>query len=169
MVTFSIYTFDSVDGAQRVLAVVEALQDSAAVAFDDVAVVVWPRDAQRPVAWQEPAPVGRSGLSGAFWGLLFAVLFLLPLTGVEVDPQQPRGLLARVGLDDRLLQAIARGLTPGGSALFLLGDPEPPVARLQSVLTRRQARRFVAGLDEHQSAILHMAFGADPEPPRGDG
>jgi uncharacterized membrane protein len=164
VVTFSIYTFDSLDGAQRVLAVVEALQDSGAVFYDDVAVVMWPRDAERPVAWQEPLPVGPCSLSGAFWGLLFAVLFLLPLTGVE--PQQPRGLLARVGLDDRLLQAIATALTPGGSALFLLGDPESPVARLQSVLTRRHARRFVAGLDEHQSAVLRRAFGADPEPPR---
>jgi uncharacterized membrane protein len=169
VVTFSIYTFDAVDGAQRVLAVVEALQDSGAVVYDDVAVVVWPRDAERPVAWQEPASVGRRGLSGAFWGLLFAVLFLLPLTGVEVDRQQPRGLLARVGLDDRLLQAVAEALTPGGSALFLLGDPEPPVARLQSVLARRRARRFAAGLDEDQSAILHRAFGADPEPPRRGG
>jgi uncharacterized membrane protein len=169
VVAFSIYTFDSTDGAQRVLTVVEALQDCAAVAYDDVAVVVWPRDAQRPMAWQEPGLAGRPHLSGAFWGLLFAVLFLLPLTGVEVGADRSRGLLARVGLDDRLLQAVAGGLRPGGSALFLLGDPEPPVARLQSVLTRRHARRFVAGLDEHQSAVLHRAFGAERQPPRPGG
>ena len=83
----------------------------------------WPAGKHRPYSYQAGTIDGTAALSGAFWGMLFGGLFLMPLADPDPDPDaaaaRPGGL-ARTGLSDDLLQELRRTITPGTSALFLL-------------------------------------------------
>ncbi len=61
--------------------------------------VVWPPGTRRPRTYQAgPAP-GPAALSGAFWGLLFGQLFLLPLVGA-LDRKQEAALREAFAADE---------------------------------------------------------------------
>lgn len=89
----------------------------------DAAVIDWPLSDSRPVAWQITTLHHQLGLTGAFWGLLFAHLFLLPLSvaddGPGVDGQTDRSLRT-IGFDGQVLSDIRAAIGPGCSALFVL-------------------------------------------------
>ena len=106
MNTFSVWTFDHPDGAAGALRVIERLQTRRRLAIDDAAVVSWPAGKHRPYSYQAGTIDGTAALSGAFWGLLFGSLFLVPLAdpGPEPTPAPPAGL-ARAGLPEDLLGA----------------------------------------------------------------
>jgi uncharacterized membrane protein len=104
--------FDAPDRAEIVLRDLERLQHRRRVTADDTAVVSWAAGAARPRAYQAGS-TEETGLSGAFWGLVFSLAFLLP-------PQGTGGALDCVGLSDGFLRRLREEVGPGTSALFLL-------------------------------------------------
>ena len=166
MDTVSIWRFDTSDAAEVALGVLDRLQTRRLVTVDDVAVVVWPSGRLRPHGYQVGA-IGATALSGAFWGLLFGLLFLLPLAGVGNEPG--RAVLARVGLADDFLADVRGRVTAGTSALFLVTDGAA-VDRIRDAFAG--AELLVSSLDREQQAALRRAFDADaaltpPEARRG--
>lgn len=108
----------------------------ASLTIDDAGVVSWPLDRARPVAWQA-RDIAVAPLSGAFWGLMFASLFLLPISMqsttklVHEDPDRGPGEhvagdvgLNGIGLDSGFLTAVRSSVVPGTSAIFLLFSSE---------------------------------------------
>ena len=82
MTTVSTWVFDDPDGAERALRRLERLEAQELVVVEDASVVSWPAGRPRPRTYQAGAVTGTGGLSGASWGLLFGVVFLLPLADV---------------------------------------------------------------------------------------
>ena len=82
MTTVSTWAFDDPDGAGRALRRLERLEVRELVVVEDASVVSWPAGRPRSRTHQAGAVTGTAGLSGAFWGLLSGVLFLLPLADV---------------------------------------------------------------------------------------
>src|SRR4051794_15879655 len=74
----------------------ERLQTRRLVAIDDAALLVWRSGSPRPSGYQVGTATGTTALSGAFWGLLFGLLFLIPLAGATEDS----AVLAGIGLTD---------------------------------------------------------------------
>jgi uncharacterized membrane protein len=144
---FGVWAFPAADRAGEALRVVERLQVTGRLAVDDAALVEWERGRPRPSAYQVGTAAGTAALSGAFWGLLFGIALLLPLVG-----EQAAGL-PRLGLPDEVVARIRARVTPGTSALFLLG---PHVER-----AALGGDPLVAALDPAQDAALRRAFGAD--------
>ena len=91
MNTFSVWTFDHPDGAASALRVIERLQTRRRLAIDDAAVVSWPAGKHRPYSYQAGTIDGTAALSGAFWGMLFGGLFLLPLADPGAAAVRPGG------------------------------------------------------------------------------
>ena len=132
-----------------------------APAFDDLAVVCWPEGHRRPSAWQARDLSGDRRLSGAFWGLLFAHLFLIPIT-VGAAPSPGAGhlddALGAIGVDAGFVDTVRTLIVPGTSALFLLGstpassgDTRPPgdaVHLAELRLSAEQSDRLLAGFDD---------------------
>jgi uncharacterized membrane protein len=87
MTTLSVYIFDTPHAAERKAQILEA-RPGHRVSTDDAAVITWPETANRPTAWQASPLGARNTLTGAFWGLLFAHLLLLPLSYSE-PPTSP--------------------------------------------------------------------------------
>lgn len=154
------WAFTSDRAAQRA---VRQLQDSprTAPAFDDVAVVCWPADHRRPLAWQARDLSGDHRMSGAFWGLLFAHLFLIPITlGARASPPSAHldDALGAIGVDADFVESIRGRIVPGTSGIFLLDStPQaissvwPPGEAVQVVelrLSSEQSDRLHAGFDD---------------------
>ena len=156
MNTLSIWRFDTSDGAEEALRMLERLQTRRLVTIDDAALLVWRRGAHRPQGYQVGTAAGTTALSGAFWGLLFGLLFLLPLAGATEDS----AVLAGVGLTDEFLADVRDRITPGTSALFLLTDATA-VDSLREALADSRIDLLVSTLDHEQEAALQRAFDAD--------
>ena len=157
--TFSVWTFTDPDGAASALRVIERLQTRRRLAIDDAAVVSWPAGKHRPYSYQAGTIDGTAALSGAFWGLLFGSLFLVPLATPAGHASPPAGL-ARAGLPEDLLGQLRSTITAGTSALFLLAS--------QAALDTIGADDSIGGSDalvttlgdEHEQILRHV-FGAD--------
>jgi uncharacterized membrane protein len=65
---------------------------------------------------------GRGAVSGAFWGTLVGLIFLMPLAGAAVGAASGAvsGALTDVGIDDKWMKATAAAIEPGSAALFVL-------------------------------------------------
>ncbi len=126
--------------------------------FDDLAVVCWPAGEPRPSAWQARDLSGEGRLSGAFWGLLFAHLFLLPIAVGSVrvpDADHLDDALAAIGVGAGFIDPIRQRTVPGTSALFMLnrgtpssplsGAPDDAVHLAEVQLSPEQSDRWLAG------------------------
>ena len=122
MATFSVWKFDSADGAESTLSTLERLQKEELIKVQDAAVVSWPEGAKKPKTRQLHSTTGSGALGGAFWGLLFGLIFFIPLLGMAIGAATGAlaGSLTDVGIDDGFINRVREEITPGTSALFIL-------------------------------------------------
>ena len=61
-------------------------------------------------------------LSGAFWGMLIGLIFLMPLVGTALGAASGAlgGALSDTGINDDFMKDAAQALIPGSAGLFLL-------------------------------------------------
>jgi uncharacterized membrane protein len=61
-------------------------------------------------------------VSGAFWGTLIGLIFLMPLAGAAIGAASGAlgGALTDVGINDSFMKEVAETLQSGNAALFLL-------------------------------------------------
>jgi uncharacterized membrane protein len=166
MASLSTWTFTSPDGAEQAMRVLARLQDDRVIGIQDASVVSWPRGRRKPRTRQARDLAGPAALSGAFWGLLFGILFLLPVVGRATGAavESGAGMLSPIGLSDEFLQSIREQVTPGSSALFLLTTDEG-VARIRDAFAGVHAELLTTDLSADQEAALRTAFddGDGPE------
>lgn len=62
------------------------------------------------------------GVSGAFWGALIGMIFMMPLAGAALGAGAGAlsGALTDFGIDDKFMKDVAEAVPTGGAALFLL-------------------------------------------------
>lgn len=129
--------------------------------LDDVAAVSWPVDRPRPLAWQSRDLATTTALAGAFWGLLFAQLFLLPLSMQTPPPLTSDGIddaLGCLGVDAEFVRLVRGAVVPGRSAVFVVTSsaPDPVLERhladavdiTRVRLSAEQSERLHAGFDD---------------------
>ena len=160
MSTVSVWTFQAAGGAASGLRILERLQNRGSLRISDSAVAEWPSGQRRPMTYQVGAVSGEAMLSGAFWGLLFGILFLAPLAGLTGPPWPPAGL-RRIGFPERLLQQVRDRTTPGTSALFVVGA-DADLERIRDALTTTDTAPACAAstLTSDEESALRRAFGA---------
>ena len=159
-ISLRVWAFSSDLAAQRA---VRGLAGSprTAPSFDDLAVVCWPADHRRPFAWQARELSGNRRLSGAFWGLLFAHLFLIPITldaAPSATAEHLDDALGAIGVDAAFVGTVRHRVVPGTSAVFLLDTTSPAMTstwppndavHLADLrLSREQSNRLHAGFDD---------------------
>ena len=163
MATLTVWRFDTTDGADRAAGVLLDLVDRDDIAPLDAATVVWERGKSRPRTRELfPDAAGHGALGGGFWGLLFGLVFFVPLLGAAIGAATGTitGSLTDVGIDDGFINQLRDRVTPGTSALFLLGS---------EAIVERVHETFAAGphgdiihtdLTPEQEAALREIFGA---------
>ncbi len=62
------------------------------------------------------------GASGAFWGALIGLFFMVPLAGAAIGAATGAlsGALTDFGINDDFMKDVAQAVPPGGAALFVL-------------------------------------------------
>ena len=122
MATLTAFRFDSVDGADSALRVVPMLQEQDLITILDAALVSWPKGKNRPSTRQVVLPTGTQLLDGTFWGMLFGLIFFVPVldTGRREEMERLTCALSDVGIDEDFIYQLRSKLTEGTSALFIL-------------------------------------------------
>lgn len=90
------------------------------IELDDVVIVERRQDGK--VKLHQPSLTGLGATSGALWGGLIGLIFLVPLVGMAVGAAAgaASGALADTGVDDEFMKRVGQELEPGKAALFLL-------------------------------------------------
>src|ERR1700730_2018032 len=87
MTTVSVLKFPTAEGAAKMLSPLQRLQEHRLIQIEDTAIVSWPLGAAQPTIRQISDLAGGPGvLNGAFWGMLFGLVFSLPLADAMAGP-----------------------------------------------------------------------------------
>jgi uncharacterized membrane protein len=98
-----------------------AMQKEYLIELGDAVIAV--KDAQRRIKLNQLINTTAVGaVSGAFWGSLIGLIFLMPLAGAAIGAASGTlgGYLSDIGIDDKWMKDIAAAIQPGTAALFVL-------------------------------------------------
>jgi uncharacterized membrane protein len=107
--------------------------------------------------------MGKYSLIGAFWGLLFGLIFAVPLLGLALGGGMGAltASMADIGIDDDFIKEVRQKVTPGTSALFLYTQ-RVEEGLLDKLSTARNRPVLIqSSLSTEQEARLLLAFGED--------
>jgi len=124
MTAFTVWKFDTPEGAQHAADLLKRAQGDNLVKVIDHAVVSWPVGEKKPQIDQGNEETRRGAGWGAFWGLLLGTVFLVPLLGAAAGGAIGAVSKAtdQLGISKEQLEAIRNEVTEGTSALFLVSE-----------------------------------------------
>ena len=122
MATITAFKFDTPDGAQQMLDLLQTLTKQQLITLQDAAIVTWPQGKKTPKTKQLASMAGVGALGGAFWGMLFGLIFFVPFFGMAVGAAMGAlmGKFSDYGIDDSFIKSVGQKVTEGTSALFLM-------------------------------------------------
>lgn len=161
MATLTVLEFDTPDGAEKALTLMQSLQKQNLIQVQDAATVSWPQGRKKPKTKQAINLAGAGALNGAFWGMLFGLLFFVPIFGLAVGALMGglTGHFADYGIDDKFIKDVRAKVTEGHSALFLLSSGAV-VDRVQDEMKKNLPKfeLIASNLSKEQEEKLMAAF-----------
>ena len=123
MNTLVVCRFGDPLGAESVLSPLRALAQDRELVIGDAALISWPLAARKPSTETLGKLNGPGELWGGSWGVLLGLIFLVPIAGPAFGAAAGAfaGTLADFGVDDDFVLRVRALVTPGTSALFVLG------------------------------------------------
>lgn len=170
MATLSVLKFDTPDGAQQMLNVLEGAQKQQLLEIQDAAIVTWEQGKKKPKTKQLHSMAGVGALGGAFWGMLFGLLFFVPFLGLAIGAAMGAlaGHFSDYGIDDKFINSVKEKVTPGTSALFLLTS-NVVLDKLAAIVKGQKFEIIQTNLTQEQEEKLRAAFAEDePAAPAAD-
>ena len=157
-----VFVLPTPDGAYAMREALDELRRQDVIELGDAAVVE--RSADGKVRLQQATNlVGAGALGGAVWGALVGLVFLSPWLGLAAGAVAGAlaGRFTDIGIDDDFIHQLAKTITPGQSALFLLIDrwDEPTVLAQLAAFDATILRTSLAADEE---ARLRAVLGDDP-------
>ena len=165
MHALTIWRFDGHGTAEAALARLEQSVQAGELEVDDAALVSWPPSQRKPSTRGLGSLAGPGALWGGFWGMLLGLVFLTPLAGPTFGAAAGAvaGTLSDFGVEDDFVKRARDAVTPGTSALFVIGDARGVAqiaaaleglefALLRTDLTHEQARKLYAALGEESAS-----------------
>jgi uncharacterized membrane protein len=153
-----VVAYDDEGTAEKARTKLVELQKQELISLSDAVVVVRGLDGKAKIHQAVNLP-GAKALSGAFWGALIGMIFLMPLFGAALGAASGAmsGKMMDLGLDDRFIKDAGNAITPGSSALFLLihkVTPDRVIAEMQQF----GGTILQSNLTEEEEARLKEAF-----------
>jgi uncharacterized membrane protein len=164
MTALTVLKFNTEDGADQALNLVQNLAKQNLITVEDAAIVAWPMGKKKPKTKQLTNMAGIGALHGAFWGLLFGLLFFRPFLGLAIGAATGAlaGMFTDVGIDDDFIKSVQDKVTEGTSALFLLTS-QVIVDRVIPAMQSLDFELIASNLSKEQEEKLRAAFGAEGE------
>jgi uncharacterized membrane protein len=161
--TITGFRFDSADGADRMVRVVQGLARQELVTLLDAATVSWPEGKSKPKTKHLGDMTGEGALGGAFWGMLFGLIFFVPFLGMAVGAALGAltGHFSNYGIDKDFIEAARDKVTEGTSALFLM-TADAVTDRVTDAIrdSGLDFELFYTNLSKEQEAQLREDFGS---------
>ena len=159
MTTLSVLEFNSHDGADQALRILQRLQQQQLIKLVDAAVVTWPQNSKGPKTKQMVSTARAGALGGAFWGFLIGLIFLMPLLGLAVSAAAGAagGALRDYGIDDNFIKEVREKVKPGTSALFLM-TAHAVIDRVVAELKSLNPELITSNLSDEQESRLRELF-----------
>ena len=159
MTTLSVLEFNSPDGADQALRILQRLQQQQLIKLVDAAVVTWPQSSKGPKTKQLVSTARAGALGGAFWGFLIGLIFLMPLLGLAVGAAAGAagGALKDYGIDDNFIKEVREKVKPGTSALFLM-TANAVIDRVVAELKSLNPELITSNLSDEQESRLRELF-----------
>lgn len=161
MTTFTVWKFETADGAAHAEGQLTAAASEGLVKILDHATLSWPQGAEKPELQHQHSSAKKGAAWGALWGVLGGALFMIPVAGLALGAGI--GALAKatsgVGISEADLERIRTEVTEGTSALFLVTD-EGDLDRLGERFHGRDATLISTNLTEAERETLLETFGS---------
>jgi uncharacterized membrane protein len=138
MSTLVAWKFDTCEGAERGGQALQRLgitEGSGDGFLRDAARVSWSPGGGKPTTALVPLGSSDASLGEPFWGVLFGVIFFAPLLDAAAASATGGGSdgLVDVGIDEVSVNRVRDAVTPGTSALFVIGA-DPGIDRVNDAL-----------------------------------
>ena len=160
MTAFTVWKFETPDGAAGVESSLKAAASQGLVKIVDHAVMTWPEGADKPTIKHEHDDPKRAAAWGALWGILGGALFMVPVAGVVLGAGI--GALAKAtdgtGITKKDLERIRTEIVPGTSALFMVTE-DANLDQLGEHVHAREATLISTNLTEAERATMLETFG----------
>ncbi len=159
MSSLTVWKFKSPYGATKALDELMDLQRQQLIQVLDAATVSWEEGRKKPKT-RELRDTKRAGaLGGGFWGLLFVLIFFIPILGLAIGAATGAliGSMADVGISDAFIRDVREKVTPGTSALFVLSS-DAVIDRVAETFSGTDAELIRTNLSSDQEAKLREAF-----------
>jgi uncharacterized membrane protein len=156
--------YDDVDQAQQVTETLGRLMKEHSLELEDAVIVEHRSDGK--IKLHQPSMAGIGAASGALWGGLIGLIFLMPLFGMAIGAASggAAGALSDRGIDDKFMKEIGDKLPEGGAAIFVLVREAtidkvlPEISKygghvIQSSLSNEQESALQEALDRRGAAV----------------
>jgi uncharacterized membrane protein len=144
--------------AQEVTANAAKAQQSHELELDDMVIIERREDGK--VKLHQPSLAGAGAVSGALWGGLIGLIFLMPLFGMAIGAASgaAAGAVSDYGIDDKFMKELGESLDPGSAAVLLLVRK----ASMDKILPKIEieGRIIQTSLDDEQEQQLAAALAA---------
>ena len=163
MSTITGFTFDTADGAGKMVDLLQDLSRQELIILDDAATVTWPKGKKKPKTKHLDSLTGVGALGGAFWGMLFGLLFFVPFFGMAVGAAMGAlfGHFSSYGIDKDFVKQAQEKVTEGTSAVFLRTDDAVTDKVTDAVKdSGLKFDMFYTNLSKDQEAQLRKDFGS---------
>jgi len=161
MATMTVWKFPSAEGAEYAAETLKNLQEKELIKVHDAAIVSFPEGAKKPKTRQLSGLTAAGALGGAFWGMLFGLIFFVPLLCLAVGAGigALAGGMSDVGIDDDFIRQMRAEIQPGTSALFVLSS-DAVVDKVQEAFEGQPMVLVESNLSHDEEAKLHEVFAA---------
>ena len=162
MATLTVLKFDSPTGAEYMPEKIKSMQKMQLITLQDAAIVSWSEGKKGPKTKQMVSMAGLGALDGAFWGMLFGLLFFAPWLGLAVGASFGAlgGKMADYGINDDFIRSVRGQITEGTSGLFLLTS-QAVRDKVVEALKGEEFELIASNLTRDQEAELMAAFSAE--------
>jgi uncharacterized membrane protein len=160
MSTLGVWTFDTSHGAERGGGILLERPPAERASIYEAAEVSWLRGTSKPTTRLLPDLASDEALGEAFWGVLFGLVFYSPLLGAA-DGSATGGLsgsLAGFGIDDTFVNRLRDTVTPGTSALFVLGSDAVLDDVGDALRVGQSVTVLMTRIDRSQEGYLRQVF-----------
>jgi uncharacterized membrane protein len=156
--------YDDLDQAKQVTGTIGELVKEHTLTVEDVVIVE-----HRPggkMKLHQPSMAGVGAASGALWGGLIGLIFLVPLFGMAVGAATgaASGAMSDYGIDDDFMKDLGQKLPEGGAAVFVLvreatrDKVVPEISKygghlIQSSLSNEQEAALQEALDSRGASV----------------
>jgi uncharacterized membrane protein len=159
MATLTVLKFDTADGAENGLEVIENLSKQQLIKLHDAAIVTWVKGKKKPTIKHLTHLTRMGALSGAFWGLLFGILFFIPLLGLVAGATLGAlvGSMKHIGIDEDFVKSVRSKVTEGTSALFLM-TTDAVEDKVVEAMKQTKFELIASNLSKEEEDKLRAAF-----------